>query len=788
MCGMKAYLTLFVVMVLSSIFGAENIIMAEPDNPALPTQFEGRNRLGDVTSPYLLQHAKNPVHWYPWGEEAFQAARTQNKPIFMSIGYSTCYWCHVMERESFEDQGVADYLNEHYIAIKVDREERPDIDDIYMTATQLINNGRGGWPMSVFLEPQDLKPFYAGTYFPKEDQGARRGFLSLLSFLSDKWQNENEAVLKQANAVAKVVINRLTQKQQATVLDSSTVESGIAGLLSQYDKLHGGFSDAPKFPMPIYIDFLMESGWSIPQVRKAVTTTLDKMYMGGMYDQAGGGFHRYSTDGEWLVPHFEKMLYDNGQLVSTYAKAYELTGDLEYSRVIRETLHYVNRELRSPLGGFYSAQDAETNHLEGESYLWRSAEIDIAIENSDDQEFIKSVYGVDLGTNFQDPHHPEVPPTNVLFLTNHPTRLASANGLSIEEFHEYLDKLNASLLTVRDNRDQPGTDDKIITAWNGLMIAGFADAGRVLNNAEWILDAEHAVNFIQSNMLVGDVLHRTWREGKLGGRAFLIDYAALIKGLLALHKANNNQSTLTLAKSLYEKSKSLFYVQGEGWYDTEEGQSDLFVRTRSLNDGAIPAATSLVLSNLVQLSDITKESLYLKDAMATLDSESQLLKQSPLAAIVSTKMLHVLLTKHPEKFDEPFEVTMANPSPVRMSVEPEVLSIPAGSEATINVKLRFATNWHINSNSPGYEYAIPLSFQVLSEGVSIQPIWPHAESMISAGEMVNVFGGVVEIPIKISTTNSAKGGIKLMVTWQACNEETCLEQKTSRVPCTITVE
>ena len=789
---MKAlFLTIFTVSLLSPIGDASMKIEPEDDAAIADANgLEGRNRLGEETSPYLLQHALNPVHWYPWGEEAFEAARAQNKPIFMSIGYSTCYWCHVMERESFEDQEVADILNEHFIAVKVDREERPDIDDIYMTATQLINRGRGGWPMSVWLEPNSLKPFYAGTYYPKDDRGMQRGFMSLLNSINEKWETDHAKVITQADHVANIVANQLTLKQQPTPLDSSVVESGVSALLARYDKDDGGYSAAPKFPMPVFIDFLMEAGWDIPQVRKSITHTLDEMYMGGMYDQVGGGFHRYSTDGKWLIPHFEKMLYDNGQLASTYARAYELTGDDEYARVVHETLQYVNRCLRDERGGFYSAQDAESNHLEGETYLWREAEIDeaLAAHSEEERAFVKSVYGVDGGTNFQDPHHPEVPATNVLYLTDTPNRLASANDLSIEAFHDKLNGLNEALMLVRDERDQPGTDDKVIAAWNGLMISGFADAGRILGNQQWIIEAERAAEFIQDHLMSGDELHRTWRDGKKGGTGFLIDYAAMVRGMIAIYKANHNRKALDYAIALYNKAKALFFVEGEGWYDTEADQSDLFVRTRSLHDGAIPAATSMMLENEIQFAELTRESHWINDALATLDSESQLMKESPLAVVFATKELDGLLKNHPEKFDEPFEVSMANPSPVRMSVEPELLSIPAGSSGEIVIKLRFATNWHINSNAPKNEYAVPISFQVLTEGVTVSPQWPIGKDMISAGESVNVFGEVVEIPITINTSASAKGGVRLMVTWQACNEDTCLEPNATRVPCEITVE
>ena len=788
---MKAYVHWWVAILAVAVVGIPEGSMANNQDQTPPTASQGRNRLGETTSPYLLQHAANPVHWYPWGDEAFEAARRENKPIFMSIGYSTCYWCHVMERESFEDQEVADYLNEHFIAIKVDREERPDVDEIYMTATQLIT-GRGGWPMSVFLEPVELKPFYAGTYYPKLDRGTRQGFMTILAFIQGKWVNEATSVQQQADAVANAVISRLTSNQQTTLLSMETVQKGVSQLLTRHDRTNGGFATAPKFPMPIYCDFLMEAGWETPQVKDAVKLTLDRMLMGGMYDQVGGGFHRYSTDGKWLVPHFEKMLYDNGQLVSTYANAYERTGESTYARVIEETLAYVNRELSAPDGGFFSAQDAETNHLEGETYLWRDSEFVEVLENAglgDDVKFARAVYGINKGTNFRDPHHPEEPPSNVLHFVDHPSLLASTHGLSETEFNAKIDAIDAALLKVRDTRDQPLTDDKVITAWNGLMIAGFADAARVLKNDQWVERAQRAADFILTEMRnQNGMLLRTWRDGQGGGEAFLVDYAALIRGLLAIHGANQDPDALASAIKLYDEARVLFYVEGRGWYDTQEGQSDLFVRTRALSDGAVPAATSMILADLVSLAEITRDPRFRIDAMNSLNSESQLIDRAPTYAVVATQAMNKLHATHPELFGGSSGSTGTNSSPVKMSCTPRSIQLSAGESVEITVQLSMTSAWHVNSNTPGNKYAIPLKFRALDDNISLEPSWPEATTMVSAGESVQVYGDTVSIPIVIRANESAKGQIKLMVTWQACNAESCLESETKRIPCLITVK
>ena len=751
-----------------------------------PTENEGRNHLGDTTSPYLLQHQHNPVHWYPWGEEAFTAARDQGKLIFLSIGYSTCYWCHVMERECFENQEVADWLNKDFIAIKVDREERPDIDEIYMTALQLITRGRGGWPISLFLEPNDLKPIWGATYLPKSD------FINFMQTIQAKWLSEEKTLLDRADLVANAVIARLTSLQTPIPLTTEVITKGVSALLSRFDSDLGGFSGRPKFPMPIYSDFLMSAGWDIPQVHKAVKKTLDSMLMGGMYDQVGGGFHRYSTDAEWLVPHFEKMLYDNGQLVSTYAKAYELTRDPSYAKVIEETLAYVDRELSAPEGGFFSAQDAETNHLEGETYLWREAQIRDALEAAgmeDEIDFILSVYGVNNGTNFQDPHHPEEPPSNVLHFTNHPDRLASKNKMSYEAFRARVDAINVALLNVRDTRDQPLTDDKIITAWNGIMISGYANAGKVMQNDAWIDRATMAASFILSEMkLQNGKLLRTWRSGKGGADAFLIDYASLIRGLLAIFDANRNQKMLDEAIVLYDKARELFYVEGEGWYDTEQGKSDLFVRTRALSDGAIPAATSFILGDLVALSEATNEARFLDDALLTLDSESQMMNSQPLAAVVASMHLNTLFDTHPEKFNMAWEPSIGEASMVRMSCENTSIKLAKGESISFSVNLQMAKGWHINSNQPGNEFIVPLSFVSLDDNVTLKIAWPESELMMSAGEDVSVYGGSVSIPIVATANENASGMVAIMASWQSCNERTCLKQEDTRVPCAIIVE
>ena len=455
------------------------------------------NRLIEETSPYLLQHAHNPVDWHPWGAKSIELARREGKPIFLSIGYSTCYWCHVMERESFESEATAALMNQDFVCIKVDREQRPDVDEIYMTSCQVFTRmttgqASGGWPLSVFIDSETLKPYYVGTYFPPTPSAGRPSFSQVLEGLAAAWKDQRDAVTAQADQIAALVSEALAAGESARGLGADEVRNAMDRLMTIHDREHGGFGSAPKFPQPVFLELLFESGWDREPVRQALALTLDRMATGGMYDQVGGGFHRYSTDGRWLVPHFEKMLYDNGQLASVYAESFARTGDEYHARIARETVDYVLKEMTDPgTGAFYSAQDAEVNTHEGENYLWNEDEVASVLEAAgleDDVPLALKFFGLDQGPNFQDPHHRELPPTNVLFMIERPDVFAESEGLSSDEMDAFLARIRAALYEARAKRDQPGLDDKLIVAWNGLMIMGMADAGRVLGRPDGAAD------------------------------------------------------------------------------------------------------------------------------------------------------------------------------------------------------------------------------------------------------------------------------------------------------------
>ncbi|MFB3137706.1 MAG: DUF255 domain-containing protein [Phycisphaerales bacterium] len=742
------------------------------------------NRLINETSPYLLQHAHNPVDWYAWGPEAFEAARSQDKPIFLSIGYSTCYWCHVMERESFEDEETAVIMNEHFISIKVDREERPDVDDIYMAAVQTLT-GSGGWPMTTVLEPHSLKPFFGGTYFPPDDRYGRPGFKSLLNQIAGRWATQREATKQQADQVAQAVIRQLSLASLPQPLGAQNVDRAVSLMMSIYDRTDAGFGGgrrSNKFPMPVYIELLMGVAWDRSDVRAAVLHTLDRMAMGGMYDQVGGGFHRYSTDGQWLVPHFEKMVYDNGQLASVYADAYERTGDPYYAEIVHETLDYVLREMTDSAGGFYSAQDAEVNAREGESYLWLPDQIREALQAAglgDDVEFTLRVYGMDRGTNFLDPHHPEDGRKNVVYLIEKPESQAGAMGISLEDFNARLTRVNAALLAVRDRRDQPGTDDKILAGWNGLMIGGMADGARVLNEPRYIDAARRAAAFVLSTMRTDDGgLLRTYRSGQAKINAFFEDYAFMIRGLIALHRATSESGFLDDAVQLAHAAKQRFRDDSSGsYFDTLPQQADLFVRTRSTYDGAVPCGNSVMLINLLDLHELSGDEAFLDDALAALQGISSNIARSPVATALATVALNRIVDQHPQRLVRRPTATPSAPDAVKIVLSVDRLLITPDEPATFEITLDIAKEYHINAHEPGPSFLIPLNLRsVGGDGLEIHVDYPPGERYESAlaKDEMRIHRGTVTLPVRIEQVGRVSRKPQLVLVYQVCTDRACL--------------
>ena len=583
------------------------------------------NRLINETSPYLLQHAHNPVDWYPWGSEALERARADDKPILLSVGYSACHWCHVMERESFENADIAAMMNERFVSVKVDREERPDIDSIYMTAVQAMT-GHGGWPMTVFLTPEG-KPFYGGTYFPPEDRGGMPSFPRVLTAISDAYDNSRGDVLqtteqlldrmRQMSAVAQPALEPLT-------LD--VMRQAARKVASEFDDRNGGVGMQPKFPQPMTYEFLLRHHQRAGDADALgmAELTLQRMALGGIYDQIGGGFHRYSTDAFWLVPHFEKMLYDNALLVRLYLHAYQITGNPLYRRIVEETLDYVLREMTSPEGGFYSAQDADSEGVEGKFFIWLPQEITAAL-GDEDGEIINRFYGVTRHGNFEG--------RNILHVTMDAANLARDEGLSPSEFRKLLDRAKARLLAVRGERIAPALDDKILTSWNGLMLAAFAEAAAVLDRPDYAAVAARNAAFLMANLFDDGRLLRTYKDGRAKLNGYLEDFAFLIDGLLALHEVSFDRKHLDDAIELGEAMVRLFWDEASGqFYDTGHDHERLVVRPKDITDNAIPCGSSMAVAVLLRLAVITGQGDLERRASVALRSVRRLMTNFPTAA------------------------------------------------------------------------------------------------------------------------------------------------------------
>jgi hypothetical protein len=579
------------------------------------------NRLIHEKSPYLLQHAYNPVDWYPWGEEAFARARKENKPIFLSIGYSTCHWCHVMERESFENEGIAAVMNQYFVCIKVDREERPDIDKVYMTAVQ-ATTGSGGWPMSVWLTPE-LKPFFCGTYFPPDSRYGRPGFKDLLQQVHDVWEGNHDGVLAQASKIVET-INQYssvgTNGSPNRPLDDAPLSAGFDQFRTSYDTVHGGFSMAPKFPRPVALNFLFRYQARTNEVaaREMALHTLRAMGEGGLFDQLGGGFHRYSVDQKWLVSHFEKMLYDQAQLVSSYIDAYQITRDPFYADIARRTCDYVLRDMTSLEGGFYSAEDADSEGVEGKFYVWTRDEIETILGDKERAEIFCRYYGVEPDGNWEHGN-------NVLHVTLTVAEAAKQFHKSEKELAAILEKGRAKLFAVREKRVRPHRDEKILTAWNGLMISAFARAAQALDEPKYRAAAEQTAHYILANRLKDGKLTRTATVP-----AMVEDYAFFGNGLIDLYEADFDPQWLQKAAELADAMLAQFYDAKEGgFFQTDGRDPSVIVRSKEDYDGAEPSGNSMATLLLLRLAQFTDRADYRNGAEKTLQLFSGHLSKAP---------------------------------------------------------------------------------------------------------------------------------------------------------------
>jgi uncharacterized protein YyaL (SSP411 family) len=612
-----------------------------------PVQREKPNLLAKETSPYLLMHAHNPVDWYPWGDDALAKAKREGKIIFLSVGYSSCHWCHVMERESFLDKEIAEYLNEHFVCIKVDREERPEIDAIYMTSlhvfNQLSKNGRGGgWPLSMFLTPE-AEPFFGGTYIPARDgdRGISTGFLTLLKKVQDVWTMQPANIRDDARTLTKYVKIELENQRPGLLvkLTPELIDNLQQVLTEEFDEKHGGFGYVasnpfrPKFPEPSNLLFLLDlarrakaAGESGEPAISQLTVTLDHLAMGGIRDHLAGGFHRYSVDRFWRIPHFEKMLYDNGQLASVYAEAASITDREDYRRIAREIADFVIDNMKSPEGGFYSAMDAESENEEGKYYRWTRAEVESAIGDETLRSLFMSIYGLDRDPNFEEEYY-------VPQLAEPLIETAVARGVPFAELDEQLSRARKLLLAVRAKRTPPLTDTKILAGWNGLMIRGLADCGRILKEPRYLRAAEACAEFLLARMTTPDGrLFRTYGQGSAKLNAYVGDYAFVIDGLIGLHRASGDGRWLARAEKLMESQIELFWDDASGgFFFTSHDHESLLARAKEISDSAEPAGNSVSAQNLLYLASALSRDTYRQKAERTIMLGARLLAQSPAA-------------------------------------------------------------------------------------------------------------------------------------------------------------
>ncbi len=584
------------------------------------------NRLIHESSPYLLQHAYNPVDWYPWGPEALERARAEDKPILLSIGYSACHWCHVMERESFEDAQTAALMNEHFVSVKVDREERPDLDSIYMEAVQAMA-GQGGWPMTVFLTPQGL-PFYGGTYFPPVDRHGLPGFRRVLASLAETYTLRRDEVAQSAQGL-RGHLGRGVGAAGAAPLGAELLDSAYAALSRTFDHRYGGLSGAPKFPQPANWEFLLRTyrrtgdagAWAMAE------STLRHMANGGMYDQLGGGFHRYSVDERWLTPHFEKMLYDNAQLACLYLHAYQVSGDAYYRRIVEQTLDYLAREMTAPEGGFYSSQDADSEGHEGKFFLWTPQQIRETLTAAGmaeaDQTLLMRYYDVTPQGNFEG--------STILNVPRDATMVAQAGGVDVDHLTAVVETGRGALYQARERRIKPARDEKVLTSWNGLALRAFAEAGATLGRADYLNIAERNARFMLSTMVQSDgrLLH-AYKDGQARLNGYLEDYAFLADGLLALYEATFDLAYYTAARALLERVVTRFQDPAEaGFFSTSDDHEALFRRPKDLMDNAAPAGNSVAVECLLRLAAYTGQERYSAPAEAVLAALARPMAEYP---------------------------------------------------------------------------------------------------------------------------------------------------------------
>lgn len=738
------------------------------------------NDLAGEASAYLRQHAGNPVRWKAWGPAAFEEARRREVPIFLSIGYSTCHWCHVMERESFEDEAIAGELDRGFVAVKVDREERPDVDELYMAATQVMT-GHGGWPMSVFIEPERLRPFWCGTYFPPEPRGGMPGFGQVLAAISHAWTAKRGEVLEQAEALARAVEEHVGGAPQARAVGTEEVSRAASDLLRLFDRVHGGFGSGAKFPQPSYAEYLLEvrGGASEATTRDAidecVKRTLDAMSLGGLRDHLAGGFHRYCVDPAWRVPHFEKMLYDNAALASLYARAAAEYGSDRYAGVARETVVWLLREMRTPEGLFAGAIDADTEGREGATYIWREEQVVEAVGEGDGP-FARRVFGLDGGPNFRDPHHPQDPPANVLVLSGVPADLARGMGLDEAAWERAYERVRRALLAARNRRPQPFRDDKAVLSWNAMAVVSLARVGALLGMPEATAESRRTLDL----MLVAfrddaGMLCRVRERGRAHTPAMLEDYAWLIEALATARGAPG----VEVARALVDECDRLFGLGG-GYYDVRAESDDLFVRARTTYDGATACGNSVLANALLDVAGASGDGAFLARAEGLLRGLSAEIARSPTGSINSTRALFRLL-----RIDRAAGERLATGerssegsasggdfTPVEVYANTDRVTLSEGEAAEVRLVVSIAPGYHLAGATEGGPGLTPLRvFIVGGGGVEVFADYPEGTADSSGRR---VLSGTFEMRVALERVGEWRGRPLLAMAFQACTTTECL--------------
>lgn len=754
------------------------------------------NRLAAETSPYLLQHRHNPVDWYPWGPEAFDRARREGRPIFLSVGYSTCYWCHVMERQSFETPAIAEVMNRLFVCIKVDREERPDVDQLYMTAVQLISR-QGGWPMSVFLTP-DLQPFFGGTYYPPADAHGRPGFPRICQAVHDAWTNRRADVDESCEQILSLLkrMSGPTPVDEDVSIDLPALGSLLDRSVADYEPHFGGFGRAPKFPRQTVVELLLtylasdQDETSVrartpsDRVRRMVLHTLDAMMHGGIRDHLGGGFHRYSTDAKWLVPHFEIMLYDNTMLLTCYAEAYRQTGDPRYARVSRDIADFVLREMTDPAGSFYTAMDAEVDGQEGLNYLWLPEQVVAELGEADAARF-NDVYGLNLGPNFADPHHGNgLADKNILYVAEPGATPADSPLLD-----DALTAMRLKLLAARHRRKQPLLDTKVLTSWNALMIRGLAVAGRILKEPNYLEAAARCADFLLTRHRTADGgLYRTSRDGAAKYAGFLDDYAYLAWAMTDLAEASGDGRWRDEAAKLMEQVAQRFgdddRMAGEpadvdlprttgGYYFTDRSADDLIVRQKTASDSPLPsgnAAAAMAWQALGRPDEARAVIAAFVPAILEQGEAMGSMVQAAMAAVLASGPV----TSSPAGIDDAGEPRPDSPAQLAAGVVTATARwMPGGALAvTLSVK----DGWHVNAHDPGVAGLVGLSLSVAPADAVADVEYPAGEVLQAAfaAEPVRVYAGRFDVRARLARPLATGESLAVTVRYQACDDARCL--------------